>query len=130
MLTTLSVGSEPARACFKLLRQATGNLSWDRIFDSLREYCNNLRVEQGSGQHGSSRMSPEESSAMIHVIKLAATVAKNDANARQIFLEQQTWRVPLFLMQLLRCPVEPSLKAAALDTLSSIIGMIVIKYMV
>ena len=75
-------------------------------------------------------MSPEESSAMIHVIKLAATVAKNDANARQIFLEQQTWRVPLFLMQLLRCPVEPSLKAAALDTLSSIIGMIVIKYMV
>ena len=122
MLATLSVGSESARACFKLLRQATGNLSWDRIFDSLREYCNNLRVEQGSGSQGNSRMSPEESAAMIHVIKLAATVAKNDPNARQIFLEQQTWRVPLFLMQLLRCPVEPSLKAAALDTLASIIG--------
>ena len=121
MLKALSVGEDPSRATFKLLRQATGNLSWDRIFDSLREYCDNLRVEMGSHIRGV-RMSPEESEAMIGVIELAGGVCKYDSNARQVMLEQQTWRVPLYLMQLLRCPIEPSLKAACLDALAALIG--------
>ena len=116
MLKALSVGGDPSRATFKLLRQATGNLSWDRIFDSLREYCDNLRVELGL--HGATRgvrMSPEESEAMIAVIDIAGSVCSFDSNARQVMLEQQTWRVPLYLMQLLRCPIEPALKELVLN---------------
>ena len=67
-------------------------------------------------------MSPQESEAMIQVIDLIGVVAANDSSARQVILEQQSWRAPLYLMQLLRCPVEPGLKAAAIRSLTALIG--------
>ena len=39
MIKSLSTGENCSKACFKLLRQATGNISWERIFDSLKRYC-------------------------------------------------------------------------------------------
>ena len=109
MIKALSRGTEPSKAAFKLLRAATGNLSWDRIFDSLREYCDNLRADLAATVRGV-QMTPEESAAMVAVIELAGTVCHFDSNARQIMLEQQNWRVPLYLLQLMRCPIEPKLK--------------------
>ena len=75
------------------------------------------------GQNSSlTGMSPQESEAMIQVIDLIGVVAANDSSARQVILEQQSWRAPLYLMQLLRCPVEPGLKAAAIRSLTALIG--------
>ena len=48
MIKSLSTGESGSKACFKLLKQATGNLSWERIFDSLRQYCDGLLAEMGS----------------------------------------------------------------------------------
>ena len=70
-----------------------------------------LRQEKG--------MSPQETDAMVQVVDLIGRVATNDAQARQIMLEQQSWRAPLYLMQSLRCPVAPDLKAAALSSLKA-----------
>lgn len=59
---------------------------------------------------------------MVQVVDLIGRVATNDSQARQIMLEQQSWRAPLYLMQSLRCPVSPDLKAASLTSLKSLIG--------
>ena len=67
-------------------------------------------------------MSPQESEAMVEVIDLVGVVSTYDQSARQVILEQQSWKAPLYLMQLLRCPVLPDLKAAALRSLKSLIG--------
>ena len=42
MIKSLSTGENCSKACFKLLRQATGNISWERIFDSLKRYCEGM----------------------------------------------------------------------------------------
>ena len=138
MIKSLSTGENCSKACFKLLRQATGNISWERIFDSLKRYCEGtvtnpyhryhvyqifLGLLAEVGQNSSlTGMSPQESEAMIQVIDLIGVVAANDSSARQVILEQQSWRAPLYLMQLLRCPVEPGLKAAAIRSLTALIG--------
>lgn len=124
MLEALGAGETAAAACFRLLRQTAGNLSWERIFESLRHYCDHLRIEVGVSQANWSEagISPEETSALVSVVKLAASVAKHDSNSRQVILEQQSWRVPLYLMQLLRCGIAPSLKAACIDCLAALIG--------
>ena len=121
MIKSLSTGESGSKACFKLLKQATGNLSWERIFDSLRQYCDGLLAEMGSNS-SITGMSPQETEAMVEVVDLIGRVATFDAQARQIMLEQQSWRAPLYLMQILRCPVAPELKAAALRSLTSLIG--------
>ena len=135
MIKSLSTGENCSKACFKLLRQATGNISWERIFDSLKRYCEGTIMSMDTvfnlclgllaevGQNSSlTGMSPQESEAMIQVIDLIGVVAANDSSARQVILEQQSWRAPLYLMQLLRCPVEPALKAAAIRSLTALIG--------
>ena len=56
MIKSLSTGESGSKACFKLLKQATGNLSWERIFDSLRQYCDGLLAEMGSNSSITGRL--------------------------------------------------------------------------
>lgn len=125
MLEAISKDESSSSSCFRLLRQAAGNLSWERIFESLKQYSDHLKVESGPGNTNWSQqasISPEETAALVAVIKLTSTVAEHDPSSRQIILEQQAWRVPIYLMQLFRCGIAPSLKAACFDCLGTLIG--------
>ncbi|KAG0038296.1 hypothetical protein BGZ82_000603 [Podila clonocystis] len=130
MIGSLATGTQCAHFAYDFLKSNGGRYgtqsysaprtlcSWDKLFEAIEFYTNNLNQVMAAGGR-IEKIRPEEEALLKSMLRLLCTVAQYSVPARCAMNDTKQYRVTHALFRFFICPISVDLKASILDTIAA-----------
>ncbi|KAF9410788.1 hypothetical protein BGZ94_001527 [Podila epigama] len=130
MIGSLAAGPQCAQHAYDFLKSNGGRYgtqsysaprtlcSWDRLFEAIEFYTNNLNQNLAAGSI-IEKIRPEEEALLKSMLRLLRTVAQYSLPARCSMNDNKQYRVTHALFRFFICPISVDLKASILDAIAA-----------
>ncbi|KAF9211394.1 hypothetical protein BGZ59_008136 [Podila verticillata] len=130
MIGSLATGTQCAHFAYDFLKSNGGRYgtqsysaprtlcSWDKLFEAIELYTNNLNQAMATGGR-IEKIRPEEEALLKSMLRLLCTVAQYSVPARCAMNDTKQYRVTHALFRFFICPISVDLKASILDTIAA-----------